>query len=130
MIKIEAGDGLASVTILDDEGRVKSDTVFSFSEKVWRDMLDGYMVIEQDDKYIIYHFRDTDKLPRPDQQRSVLIKNFVADIISEKPIAKSKWASAHISEQILIDHYRKNNNHHTTSDFNYVGLRVLPNIIF
>ena len=92
-------------------------------------MLDGYIVIEQDDKYIIYQFNNLAKLPRPDQQRSVLIKNFVADILVEKPIAKSKWSSTDINEEILIYHYRKNNNHHTTSDFNYVGIRVLPDII-
>ena len=124
-----AGDGLASVKIYNDDNELETESIFSFSEAVWKDMLAGSIIIEQDDAYVIYEFNNIDKLPHG-HQRSVLIKNFEADITNEITISKRIHPrDLTIYEQALINHYKKNNNHHTTSDFNYVGLRVLPDII-
>ena len=86
------------------------------------------MQSEQD--YIILKFSDPDyKLPRPFQQRSVLIKDVVLPIVNIRRYSKKTW----IKESLVDDHsaihnFLKNRNNHTTSDWNCIGIRVIPTI--
>ena len=120
--------GLAKVTILNNDMKTITSMVFSFSQAVWEDMLHGYMVIPHGEYYYILTFNNTDKLPREDQQRSVLIKNFQANITEVNRIEKNKWYTINGVAYSLLCHHIKNNNRHTTSDWNFIGIRVIPEI--
>ena len=120
--------GLAKAVIYDEENKEYTSMVFSFSQAVWEDMLHGYIVIPHEDYYYALTFDNLSALPKETQQRSVLIKNFQANITEVDRIEKSKWTSISGIAYSLIYHYLKNNNHHTQSDWNYVGIRVIPEI--
>lgn len=79
------------------------------------------MQSEQD--YIILKFSDPDyKLPRPFQQRSVLIKNVVLNIDRIEKYSKETWMKDHITpgDYSAIHNFLKNRNNHTTSDWNCI----------
>mgnify|MGYP000103929003 CR=1 FL=1 len=102
--------------------------IFSFSQPVWDDMQSGRMVLQDDKDYIIVHFDNTEALPKG--QRSVLLKNFVANIIDTIRVPKANIFSVDLGTLDLnaIMHFKKNRNNHTQSDWNCIGIRVIPEI--
>ena len=95
--------------------------IFSFSQPVWEDMLNGFIVTQDEDNYIILEFDNTDALPKPTQQRSVLIKSFQATVINQYEYAKDNWVkNTPIIHYEYIRHFTMNRNNHTTSDFNCI----------
>lgn len=121
--------GLAEARLLDEDYNVIKSMIFSFSQKVWNDMLCGIMVMQDHYNYMIIRFLDQDcKLPKPTQQRSVLIKDVVLPVVDIIQYPKETWRIDHktLAEFIAIDNFIKNRNNHTTSDFNCIGIRVVP----
>ena len=105
--------------------------IFSFSQPVWDDMMKGVMVMQDEEHYIILKFSDPDyKLPRPFQQRSVLIKNVVLNIDSKEIYSKANWIAEHktAGDYDAICNFIKNRNNHTASSWNCIGIRVVPMI--
>ena len=84
----------------------------------------------QDDKYYyVIKFRTSaGVLPLPTQQRSVLIKNCRGEIEDVYKVDKDAWTSAEGGNWGAIMHFLKNKNNHTTSDWNCIGVRVVPEI--
>ena len=123
--------GLAQLQCFDSEGNKVNNLVFSFSQRMWCNMLIGIIVTEDENHYYVIGFSGTDKLPKPTQQRSVLIKNFVSDSVSfVHQYDKTSWteqAREHKDVNFVYDFVRNRNNH-TTSDWNYIGIRVTPTI--
>lgn len=122
--------GLAEVKTYDKVGNRVTDMIFSFSQQVWNDMLDGYMVVQTQEEYILLNFNHTDRLPKPTQQRSVLIKNFIADIKNYWVYPKTDWTdqALKLGHYSYISHFTQNKNNHTQSDWNCIGIRVVPMI--
>lgn len=123
--------GLAEAQLLDDDNNTIQKMIFSFSQPVWDDMMKGVMVIQDEEHYIILKFSDPDyKLPRPFQQRSVLIKNVILNIDSKEIYSKTNWIAEHktAGDYDAIHNFIKNRNNHTTSDWNCIGIRVVPMI--
>lgn len=124
--------GLAEVQLLNNDNVVMQKMIFSFSQPVWNDMiLRGKLIMQDKDNYIILNF-DADKssLPRPWQQRSVLIKNAILPIVDKKVYPKTKWQSETKTAEDYgaICNFLANRNNHTTSDWNCIGIRVIPTI--
>lgn len=121
--------GLAEIDILNEEHDLITKHIFSFSQAMWDDMIcNQKIVIASATHYYVIQFDNGDKLPRKDQQRSVLIKNFTANILKVNKYDKDKWRSASPSDWSSILRFTKNKNNHTTSDWNCIGLRVIPTI--
>ena len=123
--------GLAEVVILDEENKETTKHIFSFSQRVWNDLiLDDVIVLKSEQYYYVIHFDEVlkGKLPNPTQQRSVLIKNFTANISKVSRYEVPTWTSATGKDYAYIIHFLKNNNNHTTSDWNCIGIRVVPEI--
>lgn len=121
--------GLAEIVIENDAGKEIETTIFSFSNNMWKDLLNGYIVVPKQIAYTIFQFNNLNQLPKPTQQRSVLIKNFQAEIINTWYYSKKDWIiSATEEHRHILHNYISNTNAHTTSKFNYVGIKVMPNI--
>lgn len=122
--------GLAEVVWKDSAGTVKSRLIFSFSPQLWKDLMDGYIVLHDMEHYYVIHFEDMSKLPKPTQQRSVLIKHAYIGIKEVTQYDKTTWVSDSMKHghYDLITHFTRNRNNHTTSDWNCIGLRVSPMI--
>ena len=127
--------GLAKVDIYEQEEpgmvcQTKHEMIFSFSQDVWEDLLKGFIVLQDKDNYYIFEFNNTDRLPKPTQQRSVLIKNFRGEVVNSWVIKKASWTAdaLAIGHYDLISHFTRNSNNHTTSDWNCIGIRVIPSI--
>ena len=125
--------GLAEVVCLDEENKEVNKMIFSFSQDMWDDLIYRHIVVIQDtENYYIIKFNDdtsVGKLPTTDQQRSVLIKNYIATVEKVNTYAKDKWTEAPTAgDYAVINHFRKNKNNHTTSDWNCIGIRVTPEI--
>lgn len=113
--------GLAELIAEDSERKEILKMIFSFSQAVWNDLLKGYIVVQDNDNYIILNFDNVDTLPKPTQQRSVLIKNFQGKIVNSWTYPKDTWTRMSTAEHFyLISHFLSNNNKHTTSDWNCV----------
>ena len=87
--------------------------------------------MQDDDNYIILKFSDPYyKLPRPFQQRSVLIKHVVLPIVNKEIYSKATWTKDHktAGEYNAICNFITNRNNHTTSSWNCIGIRVTPMI--
>lgn len=119
--------GLAEIIVKDGKDTVVAKHIFSFSQEVWNDLMDGRVVIQDDTEYYVLEINNVIALPRG-HQRSVLIKNFNADVINVNRYEKKEWSSANGNDWNAIYHYMKNKNNHTTSDWNCIGLRVIPEI--
>lgn len=118
--------GLAEVDIKNERNEITSSMVFSFSEDVWQDMMAGYIVLrDPEGNYVIYQFDSTAFLPQG-HQRSVLIKNFVGGIVNRIKVPAGEAYSFDFKVQQLIRHFRDNSNKSTTSDWNAIGIRVMP----
>lgn len=122
--------GLAEVRCEDDERKNIMKMIFSFSQPVWEDLLKGFIVLQDKENYIVLHFNNTGALPKPYQQRSVLIKYFIADVMEVFTYKKTVWTDEAVKHghYDLISHFIQNRNNHTTSDWNYIGIRVVPMI--
>lgn len=122
--------GLAEVLVRSEEAKTELKMVFSFSQPVWDDLIVHHKIVVQDqDNYYVIHFEPTTaSLPRADQQRSVLIKNFAGKITEVNNYKKTEWGSAGADDWDAIRHFVKNKNNHTTSDWNCIGVRVIPEI--
>ena len=120
--------GLAELICEDEERKVVHKMIFSFSQKVWDDLLQGYIVIQDEDNYFILNFDNTDRLPKPTQQRSVLIKSFQATVVNITARPKNEPISVFTDDYDRIYNFKKNRNNHTTSDWNCIGIRVVPEI--
>lgn len=120
--------GLAKAKYLNEDNKSEIEMIFSFSQPVWDDMQDGYMVLQDSDSYIVVQFDGTDRLPKG--QRSVLLKNFMGNVTNICKYSKKKW----IQPALSVGHYDKicnfitNRNNHTQSDWNCIGIRVIPEI--
>ena len=125
------GVGLAEAQLLDEDNNTIQKMIFSFSQPVWNDMLRGVMVMQSEQDYIILEFDyEHSRLPRPSQQRSVLIKDVVLPVVNIKRYSKKTWMKDHTSagDYSAIHNFLKNRNNHTTSDWNCIGVRVVPMI--
>ena len=122
--------GLAELVAENERREDVAKMIFSFSQPVWEDMLKGFIVMQDEDNYIILEFDNTDALPKPTQQRSVLIKSFYATVINQYEYAKDSWAkntpAVHYN---YIEHFTKNRNNHTTSDWNCIRYQSNTNDI-
>lgn len=127
--------GLAKVDVYEQDDvtmtcKTTNQMIFSFSQDVWEDLLKGFIVLQDNDNYLVFEFNHTDRLPKPTQQRSVLIKSFVAEVVNSWVIPKSNWTDEGLKtgHYDKISHFIRNSNAHTTSDWNCIGIRVIPNI--
>lgn len=122
--------GLAEVVYTGDAGTEIQKMIFSFSQPVWEDLLKGFIVLQDKDNYTVLEFDNIEALPKPTQQRSVLIKNFSAEVVNKQIYQKTSWTQPAMSHghYAYISNFIKNRNNHTTSDWNCIGIRVLPNI--
>lgn len=120
--------GLAELLCENSKREIVKKMVFSFSQAVWNDLLKGYIVTQDNDNYYVIHFDNIERLPKPTQQRSVLIKSFNATVIELKKYAKDDPLNVLSEDYTRIYNFRKNKNTHTTSDWNYIGIRVIPSI--
>lgn len=120
--------GLAELVCENEKREDVHKMIFSFSQNVWNDMLRGYIVTQDEDNFYILNFDNVDKLPKPTQQRSVLIKSFVGTVVNSWTYSKSERMNVTDEHYNLIYNFKKNRNNHTTSDWNCIGVRVIPNI--
>lgn len=120
--------GLAEVRCLNEDNKSEIGMIFSFSQPVWDDMQSGRMVLQDGDDYIIVHFDNTEVLPKG--QRSVLLKNFMGNVLDTIRVPKTNIFSSDLGslDYSAIMHFKKNRNNHTTSDWNCIGVRVIPEI--
>ena len=120
--------GLAEVRCYDSEYNNINSMIFSFSQPVWNDLLRGRIVISDDTHYHVLTFNNVSELPKG--QRSVLIKNFTADVLKVESFNRNNWVDEvhDCATHIIISNHLKNRNNHTTSDWNCIGIRVVPMI--
>ena len=121
--------GLAEVQCRNAKNTNEIEMLFSFSQPVWDDMQDGRMVLQDSENYIVVHFDSTEYLPKG--QRSVLLKNFMANVTKVIKVPKISWVSSDLVDTFdhnAIAHFIKNRNNHTQSDWNCIGIRVIPTI--
>ena len=122
--------GLTEVTLLNGKGGKIASQIFSFSQPMWDDLVERDIIVIQDDtEYYVIKFDPAGKLPTVDMQRSVIIRNVTVNILEVNKYNKTDWMRvAKSNDYSAIYHYTRNNNNHTTSDWNYIGLRVIPEI--
>lgn len=123
--------GLAEARIIDPETKDEIRMIFSFSQDVWTDLVFRHKLAMQDNEYLyVVEFEDKDhKLPRPEQQRSVLIKDFHTTITHIYKTPKHTMSDEIKPEdRWVLYHFDKNRNNHTKSDWNCIGIRVMPEI--
>ena len=123
--------GLAEAHYLSDDNTTIQKMIFSFSQPVWNDMLRGCFVMQDNDNYIVLKFDpEKSKLPAPTQQRSILLKNVTLAITEKAVYPKASWTRDHrtVGDFAAIHNFIKNRNNHTTSDWNCIGVRVIPMI--
>ena len=131
-IRINKNRGWRGLAELDCENERREDIakmIFSFSQPVWEDMLKGFIVLQDEDNFILLEFDNTDELPKPTHQRSVLIKSFQATVVNQYEYPKENWRMNISGEHYAyVYHFTMNRNNHTTSDWNCIGIRVTPMI--
>lgn len=122
--------GLAEVDAFNDTKELQLKQIFSFSQAVWDDLVHlGRLVMQDTDYYYVLRIDVDDRMKLPvGHQRSVLIKNYTARVQSVNRYEKATWRSADADDWNSIVNFMKNNNNHTTSDWNCIGIRVIPEI--
>ena len=125
IIKNRGWRGLAKATVKNHDS-ITMSMIFSFSQAVWEDLLSSQIVMQDHTYYYVITFGNTEALPKPTQQRSVLIKYFMGGITNVNKYEKATWTNAKGNDYDKIYNFIKNSNNHTTSDWNYVGVRVTP----
>jgi hypothetical protein len=119
--------GLAELSCRDIDNEEIAKRIFSFSQPLWDDMQAGRIVIQDSEQYYVLYFKDAILLPKG--QRSVLLKNFTAEVYEIHKIQKANWlATVDLNDFNSVKHFIKNRNNHTTSDWNCIGIRVIPEI--
>lgn len=119
--------GLAKAKYLNEDNKSEIEMIFSFSQPMWDDMQTGLIILQDQSDYIAVKFDNTEALPKG--QRSVLIKNFTANVLEVNRIPKTTWAAeASGREYTAICNFITNRNNHTQSDWNCIGIRVVPMI--
>ena len=120
--------GLAEIDCMDNECRTQMKMIFSFSQPVWDDMQAGFIVVQDNEHYYVLEIDNTDALPKG--QRSVLLKYFRANVLNCSLYKKNDWTQASLAKchYDKISHFIKNRNNHTQSDWNCIGVRVVPMI--
>lgn len=85
-------------------------------------MLKGYFVMQDRYNYMIIKFSGLEKLPKPSQQRSVLIKDVVLPVVDIIQYSKETWTRDHrtAGEFAVIYNFIKNKNNHTASSWNCI----------
>lgn len=128
--------GLAEA-IITNNNTTLYDNIFSFSSKTWYDLImNKVFVFETEEQYYVLYLEvASGKLPTPSQQRSVLIKDVVLNVIDHRVYNKSTYVTEAkgldcTDDIIHINRYVLNNNRHTTSMYNCVGIRVRPSLDF
>lgn len=123
--------GLAEAILEDELHNTVYSTVFSFSPEVWTDLMAyNKFVAEDEENYYVLTFTDPlAGLPRG-HQRSVLIKNFTGVVTEIIPVPKEDWweIASNKGCRLYINNFKTNSNNHTTSDWNCVGIRVMPTL--
>ena len=86
--------------------------------------------MQNEQYYIIVKFDELDKLPKPTQQRSVLIKNVVLNVTEIVTYVKTGWSrdARTAGDYGAICNFLANRNNHTASSWNCIGIRVVPMI--
>lgn len=114
--------GLAEVVVRSIKYEDLLTMTFSFSPKMWIDLIVHNKIVVQDiDNYYVITFTDLlNNLPKPSQQRSVLIKSATLKISKVNTYAKDAWTSAEAGDWNTILHFVKNKNNHTTSSWNCI----------
>lgn len=120
--------GLAEVECYDEARNLIGNMIFSFSQPMWNDLLDGYIVMQDDEYYYVIQFENTERLPKRDQQRSVLITDFIGSVSRVNRYEKARWMTSSGKDYAILHHFTHNTNNHTTSDWNCIGIRVVPEI--
>lgn len=120
--------GLAQARILNEKYEITMSQIFSFSQDMWEDLMKGYIVLADEDNYYVIEFDNLKDLPKPTQQRSVLIKDFTGNILNVNKYSKTSWTTVKGYDYKAINDYIHNKNNHTTSDWNCIGIRVNPYI--
>ena len=120
--------GLAELVCENDKRETVHKMIFSFSPDVWDDLLAGHIVIQDESAYYVLTFDNTDKLPKPTQQRSVLIKSFLGTVTDITAYPKNERLDVTSKDYSRICNFKRNRNNHTTSDWNCIGIRVIPEI--
>lgn len=124
--------GLAELKCYDQTNKLLHTMVFSFSSKVWDNLIymkPGALLIQDDDYYYVLMIDEDDRSKLPiGHQRSVLIKNWVGKVTDVHKYKKNEWTKATGVDWSTINNFLKNRNNHTTSDWNCIGVRVVPEI--
>lgn len=120
--------GLAEIQCYGEAGDLIVKNIFSFSQDMWNDMLRGRIVVPYENNFLVLEFTNTEALPRG--QRSVLIKNFSAEVFRINTFERTGWNTIDTPEysRRAIYNFVKNRNNHTQSDWNCIGIRVIPMI--
>lgn len=120
--------GLAELRCYDSAHNNIHTMVFSFSEPMWGDLHRGLIVTQDDTYWYVIDF-STDTFTLPVGQRSILIKNFNGRVNRVVRYAKtSAVTSCEVGHVSAIRNFVKNRNNHTQSDWNCIGIRVVPTI--
>ena len=87
--------------------------------------------MQNEQYYIIVKFNELDKLPKPFQQRSVLLKNVVLNVTEIVTYTKTGWSkdAKTAGDYSAIYNFLKNRNNHTTSDWNCIRNQSHSNYI-
>lgn len=87
--------------------------------------------MQNEQYYIIVKFDELDKLPKPTQQRSVLIKNVILNVKEIVTYTKTGWSrdAKTAGDYSAIYNFLKNRNNHTTSDWNCIRNQSHSNYI-
>lgn len=122
--------GLAEVEIFTKERDLLNRNIFSFSQDMWDELIfKNKITIQDKDFYYIITFDNSaplrSRLPRPDQQRSVLIKDYSAHITEVNKYSKATYQDAPYDDRNSIYKFRANRNNHTHSAWNNIGTRVV-----
>lgn len=139
--------GLASVTVRNDTHEIVGPThIFSFSQDMWDDLYTRRLLViddvndEGEPIYTVFTFKETDIRKLPTGQRSRVITSTHLEVVATHyyPLDKPEEFLAlyptdtleTMHRKIAIKHYRNNTNAHTMSEFNMVGIRVQPCVIY
>ena len=87
--------------------------------------------MQNEQYYIIVKFNELDKLPKPFQQRSVLLKNVVLNVTEIVTYTKTGWSkdAKTAGDYSAIHNFLKNKNNHTTSSWNCIRNQSYSNYI-
>lgn len=126
--------GQVEINIKDRNNNLLYREITTFSPRTWLQLLSGYVVITDSksntEQYLILQFDNLIALPKITQQRSVLIRNFKANILHIAVTNNAKIGSlTNYEKQCLDDYINDEQWKVTNSKFNQVGIRVNSKLI-